>query len=778
MNRKLIAFLVGSLFAGTAATAADDEFTWSGSLGVGVRITTPHGGARNGARATSATTTVPFTGPTDEAKLNEYRDVSDGLIGHIDLQGSSSRYYFRAFGENLGYDDEYLNLRGGRYSIFKYQLYEDKMPHNLSWNALTPLAGTGGTLLTGPGGAYPPAQDPSVWNKFDYRLQRNTYGGNFEFTANSPWHIRVDYVENQMEGVRPQSARLGTSSNNGMIEFGAPVDYKTKTLSLDGGYSTKDASFSVNVLNSKFSNSNALMQFTNFYMLNGLDTYLLPPDNDLKKLSLNGTLRQLPVNSTLAGRFTWSKLTNNFGVRDGGLMPTSSLNPTQVGFAVGTLVTPTTGGVTNFDGEHETKSASLSLTSAWGGGVDTKIYYNYYDTKNKSTLVEYDKGGLLASGLPATNCPNPGDLAIPPAPAFGWPTSSNANMFCMAPVPNSLFVYKKQDYGIDAGWRIDRGNKVSGGLNLLEVDRHREDSEKTEEDKLWLEYKNSMLESLSGRLKYQYLQRRSDLDPTRPPGISPFSTGNTPAQVAYYFRAYDVSNNDQKQIKLVLDWAPMPLVDTGFEAAWKKTDYKDLYYGRTDDLRREYNLTVSLGDPKTFRITALANYENIEFNQAYHQGTGPFPGGTQTATDFDWGTKNTQTNRLFGLIADWPVREQLALKGSYTWTKTGGGVDFASGNTAGAGGFLGGPLVNYVTDNTKKKTLNLKVDYKPDKQWTGTLGYVHEKYEYADDQMRGYQGFYPYYQNLSGTNNSWFSGAYANPSYSLDVYYLMATYKF
>jgi MtrB/PioB family decaheme-associated outer membrane protein len=748
------------MFTATAASAADDEFTWTGSFGIGVRATEQEGGLRNGARATSATTTAPFTGPSDEAKLNEYRDVSSGVIGNIDLQGSSNRYYVRFFGENFGFDDQYLNLRGGRYGIFKYQLYEDKMPHNLSWNALTPLTGTGGTLLTGPGGAYPPAQDPSTWNLFNYGLQRNVYGGNFEFTNNSPWHIRADYNENTMQGVRPQSARLGTGSTNGMIEFGAPVDYKTKNLSLDGGYSTKQGSFSVNVLNSKFSNSNDLMQWTNFYMQNGLDTSLLPPDNELKQLSLNGTLRQLPVNSTLAARFTWSKLTNGFNVMSGGLMPSSNVSPPPAG-GPQTLVTAPSSAA--FDGEYETKTASLSLTSVWGGGVDSRIYWNYYDKKNNSTLITY------ANGFNGTG----------PCPAVNFASSSTATQFCVGPYPNTLFSYTKQDGGVDAGWRINRGNKVSGGLNFLEVSRDREDAEKTKEDKIWLEYKNSMLENLSGRVKYQYLERRSDLNPAFPPNTSPFSTtGILPSQVPYYFRAYDVSNADQNQIKLVLDWAPMPLLDTGFEAAWKKTDYKDLSYGRTDDHRQEYNVTVSFGDPKKFRITGLVNYELVEFNQAYHQGAGPLPGGTQTATDFDWGTKNTQTNRLFALIADWPVMERLALKGSYTWTKTGGGVDFTSGNTAGAGGFNGGPLVNYVTDNTKKQTLNLKGDYKFDRRWTGTMGYVWEKYDYADDQMRGYQGYYPYYQNLGGTNNSWFSGAFANPSYKLNVVYVMGTYKF
>jgi hypothetical protein len=453
----------------------------------------------------------------------------------------------------------------------------------------------------------------------------------------------------------------------------------------------------------------------------------------------------------------------------GGLMPTTNASPPA---AVGNLVTAPSSGA--FSGEYETKTASLSLTSAWGGGVDTKLYYNYYNMENKSTLVEYALGGLGA----AATCPSP-----------SFPSTSNATRFCIGPYPNSLFGYKKEDLGLDAGWRINRGNKVSGGLNFLKIDRHREDAEKTDEDRIWLEYKNSMLEDLSGRIKYLYTQRRSDLNPARPPNTDPFSTtGILPTQVPYYFRAYDVSNADVNQVKLVLDWAAMPFVDTGFEASYRKTDYKDLSYGRTDDHRWEYNLTLSVGDPKKFRVTALANYENIEFNQAYKNGTPVVsPGGTQTVTNFDWGTQNTQTNWLFGLIADWPVMERLALKGSYTWTKTDGGVDFSSGaplTTVGcpaagcAGTFNGTPLVNYVTDNTKKQTLNLKGDYKFDRQWTGTIGYVWEKYDYEDDQMRGYQGTYAYYQNLGGTNNSWFSGAYANPTYRLQVVYFMASYKF
>ena len=792
MKRKLIPILVGGLFTATAAWAADDEMTWDGSsVSIGVRGSRQEGGTRNGASATDASNVnaplAPFTGPEDRAKMNEYRDVSSGVIGSFDLLGSSSDRYMRLFGENLGYADQFVNLRGGGYGNYKYQVFDDRMPHNLSWGALTPLFGTGGSTLTYPGvtpgvTSYPPSGaqiQPSTWNQFDYRLNREVVGANLEVTANSPWHVRFGYNESTMQGTRPFGGRLGTSANNGAIEIGAPTDYTTKDFTLDGGYSSKKMSFSVNYLNSRYSNANPFMQWTNFYMLNNLDTSYLPPDNMMNRVGLNATLRQLPNNSTLAVRATWSELSNNFDVASGALMPTSNaLSPATVGGAAGTgnlLTTPNRG---SFAGNVETKTLSLSYTSNWSAAFDTKFFYNYYDSHNTSTLVTYAKGGLLAAGGQSPNCPNPGDGAIGNAPAFGYPSSSNANMFCISQTPNSLFSYTKQDFGVEGAWRVNRANKLSGGVNTNTTWREgRDDAPKTTYDNYWAEYKNLSVEDLSGRIKYLFTQRRSDFDPASPVNQNPFTPAN-PGQVPYYYRAYDVSNANVNVIKLVLDWSPAPLFDTSFDTTYRHTEYRDLYYGRTQDQRQEYSLTLSYGDPKGFRFTVLANYEFVEFNQKYHQGTGPFPGGPQTSTDFDWSTKNTQINQLWGLIADWAANEKTQLKASYTYSRTGGGVAFSSGNQAGAGGFNGGPLVDYVTDNTKKQTLNLKGDYKVDKHWTGTLGYVIEKYDYNDDQMKGYQGFYPYFQYLGGNNDSWFSGAFANPTYKLQVVYLVGTYKF
>ncbi len=752
--KKLIAILVAGLFAeGTAW--ADDNFNWSGTLELGGRATNTDGGERNGARGTSATTLVPFKGPEDAAKAQEYQDPSSGAIGVIDVRGSSRNYYMSLFGENLGRDDQFIYARGGGYDVFKVQAYSDRMPHNLSFNALSPLNWVGGPLQPAPAGAYPPATNPGTWHQFDYGLQRNTVGGNVEVNAKSPFFFRVDYNEVETTGVRPSSGQLGTGSGNGLIEFGLPTDYKTKNTTLEAGYKGKTWNVKLGFLDSKFnSNGSDTAQWGNFYMRSALDSSLQPPDNELKKWSLNFALRELPLDSTMLVRLTQSELTNDFGIQSSSLKPTSSASPpTGVGYLV------TAPSVNTFYGKHETTTATFSLQSTPMKGLGTRIYYEYYDKSNESTQVNYAAGGL---GTAASTCP----------------ASNSATRFCIsafeAPEP---FEYTKNEFGIDATYALGARSKLLGGFNYVNVDRNLEPADQTDDWRLWAEYRASFGDTLSGRLKYQYMQRDSNLDHS----FTNNSSNVQPTTVPYYFTAYDVSNFDQNMVRFNVDWNPIQLLTIGFGATWKQTDYKDLYYGRTEDTTQLYDLTVTYGNADKFLLTGIANWGEVKFDQAYRNtasGASPLPGGPQTATTFDWGTNNKQTNWLVALMADWMATDKLKLTASGSWAETGGGVDFWSGSYAGAGGFNGGPLVNYITDNTKTERYQIKGEYRINKNWSATAGYWYEKYDYEDDQMRGYAGYYPYYQNLGGTNNSWNTGAFTNPSYTNNIFFLTAKYTF
>jgi len=753
-NKRLIAVVVSGLFANAPALAADDPFYWSGEAGLGYRWSNVDGGQRNGAYGTSATTLAPFTGPADEAKANEYRDLRDSVIGVFDVRGASRSYWFSGFGDQLGLDDQFVDLRGGAWNSWRGQFYWDKIPHNLSWNALSPLSDPTSTRQNAPAGAYPPAQNPALWNGFNYGLQRDTIGGNVEASFRSPWFVRADYNEVTTTGVRPSSGQLGTGSGNGLIEIGLPVEYKTKNATFEAGYADKMWSVKLGYLNSKFSSAVDTVQWANFYLRNGLDELYGPPDSELSKWSLNASVRQLPLDTTIAARFTRSELTNSVDVLASGLKPASNIAPPP---AVGYLVTAPSR--STFDGEHTTTSASISIASTPWRALETRLYYDYYDKDNGSTPIDYAAGGL---GPGAATCPPTGG-------------SNNATRYCLgAEVAGEPFAYTKNTYGLDVTWRFAPRQRLLFGANWLSIDRDSEIAQESDEDRYFVEYRNTMAQGISGRLKYQYMQRRSDINHLRTP------SGNANLNtVAYFYSAYDVANFDQNMVKANIDFNPMDRLTIGVGGTWKKTNYKDLqYYGRTDDTTTLVDLNVAYGTPDKWQVSAIANWGLVEFNQAYHQGTGPFPNGTQTPTDFDWGTENTQDYWLVGVSGDWMVTPQLKLTASASYMKTSGGVDFWSGNYAGTGGYLGGPLVNYVTDNTKTTRFQIKGDYAFNKNWSATFGYAYEKYDYADDQMRGYQGYYPYYQNLGSTNNSWFTGAYANPSYDANIVWVMFKYRF
>src|SRR5262245_57567218 len=152
MKIKLLPLLVANLFAASAALAADEDKELKnteifGSVSVGVQ-----GGSLNA------------PGETNSAKLREYRDIGSGLAGktlsEIDITGRDKDGYFKFFGENLGYPDQYMNLKGAQYGSFKYQLYENDIVHNWTQGAKSPYSGIGGTVLQAP----LPNTNVGTWN--------------------------------------------------------------------------------------------------------------------------------------------------------------------------------------------------------------------------------------------------------------------------------------------------------------------------------------------------------------------------------------------------------------------------------------------------------------------------------------------------------------------------------------------------------------------------------------------------------------------------------------
>ena len=773
MKLKLIAIAVAGLFAQPAF--ADENFMWGGSAEVGGRGTNIDGANRNGAYGNTAPLSktnplTPFVGPADDAKAQEYQNINSAPIGVIDIRGGSNAYYLRAFGEEFGRDDQFINIVGGSYSAWKASFYNNDIPHNYSFNALSPLTNVGTTLLgfSSPSGTYPPARDPNSWGTWNYGTQRNTTGGNFEVSMKSPWFVRADYNEVRTNGIKPASGQLGTGSGNGFIEFGAPADYKTQNTLIEGGYSSRQYGLKLAYIQSKFTDENNFMQWPNFYMRNGLDTTLLPPDNELKKWNLSGYWKQLPWDSAIIARYSQSKLTNNIDLTSAAW--TSSLKPTSNAVSpqgnppgVGYLLTQpydssSNQNLTNFSGDNKRTTANVAWNASPMAQLDTRVYYDYYKLQNDSTTVSYRQGSQ------GSNCANP---PVTSATCFTIPALTEEN--------GEAFFYTKNAAGFDATWAFNRNNKLLGGFDWEGVKRNWElnnqEAPKSDDYRYWIEYKNTGgWDNLTGWLKYEFLQRRSDL----------VNDGNAATSVDSYYTPYSVNSFDRNKVKLWVDWTPAPMWLLGLGATWANTEYKDNLYGRTKDTNQQYDATVAWGDDR-LRITGIGNWGRIEYNQTYLAGSYP-PPTPNTSANYTWGTKNTQDNWLLGGLVDWAASDKLMMTASYSYQKTGGGVDFNSGNTTAGGGFLGGPLVNYNTDNTTLNRFQIKGTYTYSPRWSISGGYAYEKYDYSDGQMAGYGSYYGYFQNLNttpvGSGYAWLTGAFANPAYTANVVWLTVTYKF
>ncbi len=740
-KRTLLSVVIAGLFASAPALAQvqSGDMTFSGSVGVGGLGT-------------------DFKDDKDHGRAEEYRDLSNGVTEVIDVHGRSAKAWFDLFVENLGRDDTYASLRGGQYDVWKGRIYTDWLRHRFVDDAITPYSGVGGNALR----ATFPSTDITSWNSFDVNYKRKDTGGFFEWQGLSPWYFRVDGNTVHTEGTKLLAAANGTSPGNGFVDLIAPVDWRTDTASIEGGYNTKTMHFALSWTTSKFHNSDETMTWTNPFFGNGIDTTWLAPENKTQRIAANATFRQLPWNSTFAARYTWQE------VKSDASLATSALN----GFSSGsTVFTPTQPTEDTFHGKVQIETFTAALASVPMKGLDTRLYYNYNRRRNESTELEFF-----------------GNVAGQPGFVPGAGTINCGG----GPCEGEHFGFTKHNPGFDAYWKFAPGHRAGFGWDY--VDRNldgRTDYDNSTENKLFAEYKNTMLDTFTGRIKYTYLQRRADFL-RGDEGVD----ANDPAFIERFVGRFDLMNLDQNAIKVQLDWGPMPLLDLSAEYTWKENKYKDQQLGRNKDTRDELYLAAYWGDPNVVRVTVYGNWENIKYD-SFHRNVGASPCSAATgpncydpnrseapnASAYNWKANTKDRNWSAGLGVDWPVMDRLLVKASYLYYNTDGSAEMQSQNAAGEFGsgstaFFGNPLPITAFDDSTRQSLNLKGIYKFDKNWSFTGGYSYEKYEYNDSRYDGYQYTIPFPPVTTNASQSYLSGYNAFTPYKANIFYGMVTYRF
>ena len=713
MNKRYLATLIAALFAATPAFAEDDPFLSTGSVTAGGIVTD--------------------SSTKDASKFQEYQDLSNGMLSNIGVTGRNSRSWIVAYGENFGRDDLYVNIRGGMYDVFKARAYINWIPHNFLFNGLTPYAGSGGTALT----ATFPQLNPGTWNGVNLGYDRKDTGGYFEWQQQSPWYFRVEGNQVKTQGTKVGAASNGTSPGNGYVDLAIPVEFETNNAAVEAGYATKSMTLSASYLVSNFGNKNEQLKWTNPFFGNGTDTTYLPANNQYQRFGLNAVWRQLPMDSTVAARYTWDQSTSNVNV------PTSALNIANGGSI------PMLPSTSMFNGDETRQTFTLGWSARPAAGLDTRVYLNWQKMKNDGTQVEFCASGAAV---------------------------------CGGTFENELWDYKKENAGLDAYYRLDKHNRIGGGYDYNHITQNRIDFDDTTTNTFWVEWKNSSLDNLVARLKYSYLDRSSTFL------LGNAGTGpNDAAYLSRFVKAFDLANLTQNRLKLTLDWAAADGVGVAFEYLYKDNQYGDTTLGRTSDTRNEVFANVTWGAPNSARVTLFGDYETVKYDSDHRYvgasptctaATGPNcfdPGNPNpTAQAYNWSASVKNNNWLVGLGVDFPVDEKFVVIGSVMYEQVDGSSDMSAQNN------FGNPLPLPNYPNIKTTSFNIKGVYTFNRNWSFTAGYAYQKYDYNDDQYNGYTNtVLPITTPPTAVNQtSYLNGWNAFQSYNANIVYLLGTFRF
>jgi len=727
------------------------------------------------------------TSATDNAQLDLYQDLGNGVRSNVGLEGRNSTTWFQGYGENFGRDDQYMFLRGGVYDVFKSGLYLNDIPRTFSSRAYTPFVGSGGNLLTATFPLPSLATNPPTvgWSSFRLGYDRRDVGGYAEWQRNSPWYFRADANQVNFSGTRPGSGANGTSPGNGYTDLAIPQDFKTSNWGVEGGYQSSKYTFSARWDYSKFENSNETLKWTNPFFgpsVNGtattsnlLDTTYLAPANTFNKFTLSGNYRDLPWQSVISARYTWAKTTSD--------TPLALIALNSNGIYNNTL--PDT---TNFNGENINQSFALAWTATPFANFNTRAYYYWTKLENKSDLIEYGNAPTtpLASGL---GC---GNLVT-----NGIPTQTVGNC------ENELYNYTKNNIGFDAWWKFAPGNRFGFGWDYNDLDQTRIDYDKSHWNKLWAEYRNTMLDTVTGKLKYQYVKRDSTLNFTNDP--LPNGGANNPNYLLPFTSAFDLQSSTTNLVKLTLDWTPMANVGFSFEANWAKVDFDEVTYGRTKSDRQGYFLSGYFNASDRVKLNAFGSWEQAKYPSDHRyigtvsNGPNPPSGYCTTAnpncydpfaapvanSSYNWSSQTKDKTWMVGVGADWQAMEALKLSGSYLYVSNEGTATFGVQNNL---ALSPTPLPISDFDNSKQQYFNLKGVWNYNKNWSFTGGYSYLMYKHNDIATDGYTYALPAVRNTgaggivpslaNNTSLSYLNGYDAFTNGHSNIFYMTVTYRF
>lgn len=379
-------------------------------------------------------------------------------------------------------------------------------------------------------------------------------------------------------------------------------------------------------------------------------------------------------------------------------------------------------GFQKFEGEETYTTASAILRSRPTTSLETEIAYRYVDKENDSDQID------TGDGL------------------------------------NELFHYTKHNASVEAGYHLTANNRIGAGYEFTRIDRAEEvrhDAEETKDHEIFAEWKNSSLDFLTAKLRYEHLERDTDF-PTLPANPVGLDLG----------RPFDAAEKDQDTVRVMLDFAPVEGLDMGIEYKLVAADYDETILGRTDEDKQEVIVDASIALPAKANLYAYVAYEQVESEYKLWRGGGTTHPFTEVQSNSAYPSTNNREDEgwSYGAKLEVPLfEERLKLCAAWDYQKNDGDMEFETGEFP-----TPTPVDISEYGDYTKNTFDLKAEYAISKSMDFIVGYLYEKYELDDLQYNNYD----YVYGSSASSTSYLTGAYADADYEAKIGYVALKYKF
>lgn len=619
----------------------------------------------------------------NEAKFTEYGDMKDGVLGaysSVFLSYDNRKGYFLDFSAlDIGYQTQSYRLEGRKSGDFRYFFFYKEIPHNVTWDALTPYATPGSNNLVYIGDI---TSNIRSWTPFDYSTVRKSYGGGITVERLKPFYIDFSMSQESRKGIKPFGAE-GASGFGSAIELPAPVDYMTDMLKAEVGYARQPLFISAKYMFSRFNTNDETLYFRNPFLSiqPNRDTISLAPDNRYEKFALVGNVK-LPLRTKFNMNLAYSNAKSEVNLSNS--------------LWQGDVLTPVALTSNSFDGALRKTVSDFVLTSSPVSRLEGKIYYKYLKTKNRSdSITSADVTGLL------TNVP---------------------------------FDYAKKTFGGEIDFKIAKGLHFLGGYKHVNLDRNWIDLPENNDNIYTAGLLYRFMQYGVLRLTYEKLHRTADIV------YGDLSDAN---RIKLYQKRYDTAPKDRDTLMMTAQLTPFDALNVNLGYKYAETDYNDTVLGIQRDRLDEINLDVDYIINKYIRFFGYLDFEKrktSQFQRSFISDPDPF-GAVQNGSNFNWTSDQRDKTYDFGAAIDIHILPtRLSLRLSYDNTKSNGMNDLTYlAATALSGGRTNDNIDMSAWDDYRREYFMAKILYRVSPYLMLTGGYAYERYRSSDAQYNGYE---------------------------------------